>query len=378
MKKMPTPVPKGKYAVGTTTFTVVHDREETLYCDPGGSRSIPARVYYPVDREAAAGLPKARYMSEAMTKALAKTFFLPIRYKSIEKDGRNRSECHADAPFPAGKKFPLVLFNHGYSSFREGNSFLCIELASRGYAVISVGHPWEALLTELDDGTNVPLAKGITFKLYSPPVKAIAALLKFLKETGTNEELAGKFDALQKRYCGFSIGRIPEWKKDTLAALRYAKEHFSHIIDFDCGVGAMGHSFGGATAYALCQDDPEFTCGINIDGGLFGEHEGKILQTPFLQINCETNRASVTRGFLRHTRPVYHAVLRDMQHMGFSDMKHFVQMKSQMGKLDPDAAHDAVCGLLLEFFDAYLKKTKPRPVFQSGGPVTIKEYAPDL
>ena len=378
MKDLPIPVPKGDYAVGTTTFTVYHDRKETLYCDPGGSRSVPARVYYPTDREAAAGLPQARYMTEAMTKALAKTFFLPIRYETIERNGMNRSECHEDAPFIQGKKFPLILFSHGYSSFREGNSFLCIELASRGYVVISVGHPYEALLTELDDGTNLPLAKGITFKIYSPPVKAVAALLRFMRASGTNEELAAKFDALQKRYCAFSIGRIPEWKKDTLAALGYAKEHFTELIDFDSGVGVMGHSFGGAAAYALCQDESEFICGVNMDGGLFGEHEGKVLRTPFLQINCEANKASATRVFLRHTKPVYHAILRDMQHLGFSDMKHFVQMKTQMGKLEPDVAHEAVCSLHAEFFDSFLKKAKPGPAFSRSGPVTVREYAPDM
>ena len=66
-----------------------------------------------------------------------------------------------------------------------------------------------------------------------------------------------------------------------------------------------------------------------------------------------------------------------MQHMGFSDMKHFVRMKSQMGGLDPDAAHRAVCGIYTEFFDTYLKKTKAEPAFESGGVATFKTYAPD-
>ena len=66
------PVPKGEYAVGTMTYTVCNDRAETMYCNPGGSRSIPARVYYPVRKESVEGLQKAQYMSEAMCKALAK------------------------------------------------------------------------------------------------------------------------------------------------------------------------------------------------------------------------------------------------------------------------------------------------------------------
>ncbi len=378
MSKLPFPFPRGEYAVGTATFTVYNHREETMYCAAGGSRHVPARVWYPADKASVEGLPRARYMSEAMTKALAKTFFLPIRYQSIERDGRNRSECYEGAPFIEGRKFPLILFNHGYLSFREGNSFLCIELASRGYVVISVGHPHEALRTEFDDGTGVGGAKHVAARLYSPPLKAIAALLRFLKKSGTNEELAAEFDALQKRYCRYSIERIPEWKKDTLAALGYAKEHYSQLIDFSCGVAAAGHSMGGAAAYALCEDEPEFVCGVNIDGALFGEHGGKTLPTPFLQMNCETNRPSAARAFLRHRQPVYHAVIRDMQHLGFSDMKHFISMKAQMGGLDPNVAHETVSGILGEFFDAYLKKTKAKPAFEGFGAAEIKEYAPDV
>ncbi len=377
MRRIPLPVPRGEYAVGTTTFTVYDDREETMYCAPGGRRRVPARIWYPADRASAEALPRARHMSEEMTKALARTFFLPIRYETIEKDGRNRSACHTDAPFIEGRRFPAIFFSHGYLSFREGNSYLCIELASRGYVVISVGHPYEALLTEFDDGTGVRGAKHVASRLYSPPVQGMAALLKFMKETGTNEALAARFDALQKRYCRFSIERVAEWEKDTLAALKYAKERFSHIIDFDCGVGAAGHSMGGAAAYALCQDEPEFVCGVNMDGAPFGDHGGKTLRTPFLQLNCEANRTSAARVFLRHTQPVYHAVVRDMQHLGFSDMKHFISMPSQVGKLDPDAAHDAVCGIYGAFFDAYLKKTGETPGFDSGGPATITAYAPD-
>ena len=371
------PVPKGEYAVGTMTYTVCNDRAETMYCNPGGSRSVPARVYYPVRKESVEGLQKAQYMSEAMCKALAKTFFLPINYKKLEKEGRNRSECYVDAPFITGQKFPLIIFNHGYISYREGNSYLLIELASQGYVVISVGHPYEALLTEFDDGTSVRTAKNLALKKYSPPVKAMSVMKKFTKETGTNEELAAKFDELQKQYCGFSIERIYEWEKDTLAALRYAKDNFADLIDFDKGIGAAGLSFGGATSYALCEDEPEFVCGINMDGGLFGKHEGKILKTPFLHINCETNRNVVARGLILHSKPVYHAVIKDMQHMGFSDMKHTITMKSQMGALDADIAHETVCSIHINFFDTYLKKSKQDPAFESNDVVTFKEYSPD-
>ncbi|MBO4784528.1 MAG: hypothetical protein J5521_07285, partial [Lachnospiraceae bacterium] len=160
------PSPTGEYAVGTFTYTVYTDREEVLA--PGTKRNIPARVYYPVLKESVAGLTKTKYMTENMAIGLKKTMHVPVNFKKADAEGDNFSECYENAPKIEGKKFPLIMFNHGLLSFREGNSFLCIELASKGYVVISVGHPYDAVCTEFDDGTHVFAMKGIQNKQYEP------------------------------------------------------------------------------------------------------------------------------------------------------------------------------------------------------------------
>lgn len=375
--KINMPMPTGEYAVGTFSYTVYNDREEKMYNAIGTKRSIPVKVYYPVSKESVEGLPKARYMSKATVDAIRKNFYVPINYEKVESDGTNRSECYENAPFIEGGRFPLILFNYGYSSFLEANTYLLIELASHGYIVASVGHPYEGMVTTLDDGTVYKQAKGLSSKVYSPFLPSTIALLKLQKAKGTNEELWERFDAMQKRYNRFLIDRIPEWELDTKAAVKYLKENYSGMIDLENGIGVTGHSFGGATAYALCEDEPEtFTCGINIDGGLFGNHDGKVITTPFLQMNCEANKTAVTVAFVKNKNVAYHAVLRDMQHLGFSDLKHVIPLKSQMGKLDPDTAHKTVYGIHLEFFDTYLKKAKGKPVFENSDAVTFTEYEP--
>ena len=249
------PVPTGEYAVGTFSFTIKNDREETMYNAIGSKRSIPVKVFYPADKESVKELPKARYMNKATIDAIRKNYFVPLKYEKVESDGTNRSECYENATFIEGERFPLILFNHGYGSFIEAHTYLYIELASHGYIVASLGHPYEGMITELDDGTVYKLAKGMTSKAYSPLIPGTIALLQLQKAKGTNEELWERFDATQKKYNGYMIERIPEWKLDTKAALTYLKEHYSGIIDFENGVGVSGHSFGGATAYALCEDD---------------------------------------------------------------------------------------------------------------------------
>ena len=379
MNKVPTPKPTGEYAVGTFTYTVYNDREETMYNALGTMRSIPVRVYYPTSKESVEGLPKARQLTKDMVQVLSKSFHVPLNFEKMEKEGENRSECYENAPFPEGKRFPLILFSCGYGSFREANTYLLIELASHGYVIASVAHPHEGILTESDDGTTIKIAKGISSKIYSPIIPSLIALKKLMKAKGTNEELWTKFDGIQRKYNRFLIERIPEWELDTHAALRYLRENHSSLIDFDMGIGVTGHSMGGITAFALCEDEPEtFTCGINIDGGLFGYHEGKSIDVPFVQINCVPNKTAVTIAFIINKAPAYHAVLKDMQHIGFTDLKHVIPLKSQVGKLDPNVAHENVCRIHLEFFDTYLKKNKEHPVFENNDAVTFTEYEPHL
>ncbi|MCR5847053.1 MAG: hypothetical protein K6G75_02885 [Lachnospiraceae bacterium] len=368
------PKPTGEYAVGTFTYTVKDAREEVMH--QGGMRSVATRVYYPVLKESVAGCEKPVGLSDNMIKGFKGAFKVAPNFKKNSE--LNRSECYINAPKIPDKRFPLIMFNHGYLSYREGNSFLCIELASHGYVVISVAHSYEGLCTEFDDGSYVLYDKTISKKMYEPDIPGKIAMLKFLKVRGSDEELAEKFDIIQRKYCKFMIGRLPEWIKDNEAALEYAKNNLTDIIDFEKGVGVSGHSFGGNTAYALCARNPDFTCGINLDGGLFGEYNDDIQTRPFMQLSCSDNERVVTRVYLRHTKPVYKVLFNDMRHMGFADAKHMIPMKSVVGKLDPDKAHKLVSKCHLEFFDAYLKGKKDEPVFPESDVITVTKFDPDM
>lgn len=369
------PSPTGEYAVGTFTHTIYTDREEILA--PGSKRVVPVRVYYPVTKESVEGMSKAKYMSKEMAEALKKSMHAPINYDKSDAAGENVSNCYENAPEIDGKRFPLIMFNHGLSSFREANSFLCIELASHGYVVIVVTHPYDSALTELDDGTKIAMHKNSTKKQYEPFLPGAFSVLKLTATKGTDKELADKFDVIQNKYCKYIQSRVDEWMKDTLSAVDYAKENLNNIIDFSYGIGAAGHSLGGATAYMLCLYNNDFVCGANLDGALFGNNKGKILRKPFAQFSCKTNLKAETRTYIDHTKPVFGVLFQKMQHISFSDMKHMIPIKAIVGKLDPDLAHEYVCKIHLELFDSYLKKTKDHPELKGCEMITIKEYQPD-
>ncbi|MCR5503740.1 MAG: hypothetical protein K6F53_12105 [Lachnospiraceae bacterium] len=374
MKPREIPKPTGEYAVGTFTFTMKDVREEKL--SAGGMRSVAARVYYPVLKETVERRPKLTALSENMLKGFKDAFKVAPDFK--KDPGRNVSECFADAERIPGKRFPLILFNHGNNSYREGNSFLCIDLASHGYAVISVAHSREGICTEFDDGSCLFFDRTITKKMYEPMLGGIIAMFRLMKARGTDGELAGRFDEAQRKYCRYMMGRLPEWVKDNEAVLDYAKENLTDLIDFENGVGVSGHSMGGNAAYALCARNPEFSCGINIDGALFGDYAQDIQTKPFMQVSCRDDEYVVTRVYLRHTKPVYKVLFRDMKHMGFADAKHMIPMGSVVGKLDPDAMHADLCRCHLEFFDTFLKKEKEVPDLKNNDVVTVSVYQPDL
>ena len=375
MKKRLSPRPTGEYAVGTFTYTVYNDRPEVLREHENEMRSVAVRVYYPTPKDSIAGLKKESYLSREMAKAIKKAYFADVHYDRIEANGENLSECYKDAPHVPDKKFPLIVFSHGYQSYREGNSFLCIELASRGYVVIAVAHSYEALAAELDDGTVIPFEKRINKWMYNTSVLKVSRQMSRLKKMkGSLEEKTEAIDKWQKTSCSYLNGRVKEWEKDTMAAIGYAKEHYADFIDFDLGIGVSGHSMGGAVAYALCQDYDEFKCGINIDGALFGEHDGKVMKKPYLQIDCRGNIELIYRGFVQKEAPAYRVIIEGMQHIGFSDLKHAATISFLVGKADPDMVHEAVSQCHIEFFDTYLKGVKAEPAFKSGPEVIVEKY----
>lgn len=139
--------PKGIYAVGTTCFSVVDEKREERLGTEEGKRKVAVRMYYPVDKEKTQGLKKAKIFSKAKIKVLEKNF---LTKRMIEKIP-NEAEYYDNIEISNREKFPLIMYNHGYGSYMECNTYLCCELASQGYIVASVGHSYEAIELECEE-----------------------------------------------------------------------------------------------------------------------------------------------------------------------------------------------------------------------------------
>lgn len=338
--------------VGTRCIDVEDISRKEVLGDGKGNRRIVIRFYYPgkgdPDRK------PCRLLTEDKVKAYVK--------KPDFREYERKVKIYEDLEVRDGS-FPLILFSHGYGFVAEQNSYLCQHLADRGYIVASISHNFEASETDFTDGTSTKQDKTLIKKIYKNLILGQIAELSLIKKNLSDEEALKRFDAQQKKQNEFMIGRLYEWEKDDLAAIKRIHElaedensFLFHKIDFSHGIGATGHSFGGATAYCHCLYDDEISCGVNIDGGLFGNYAEEINNKPFMQIVGKDNYNVVTRCRVYRKGPLHFIIFKDMKHIGFADIKLLGGNPLIVGKADPETAMNALNEAHLAFFDRYLKE----------------------
>lgn len=214
----------GPYSVGSKVFTI-SDESRMEICGPlvgKEYRRVTARVFYPIDPGSTNGLEKAFLLSRAVCKGLQKEFFIKIDYDKKVASGENRA-CYYESVEPIqGMKFPLILFSHGFKSYKEGNSYLCSEIASHGYVVISIGHTYASLGETHEDGSETFFDKNLLKKAMTPFLSANIAMRKLTKCMGTPEEIYEKFIYIQNKYCSFMLKIQEEWVQDSLVVVKYA------------------------------------------------------------------------------------------------------------------------------------------------------------
>lgn len=340
----------GGYAVGTACFTVTDKGRNRIFGGGTEDRKISVRMYYPADKEAVTGKPYAPIFSEAKKAAVMKAFHV----KNIDDD-LNFAEYYEDVPAAAGKKFPLIMFSMGYGSYAEANTYLLCALASRGYIIASVGHAYEAVENDYDDGSMDLLDKRVNKAMYTSVLGGMIAQTKLLKKKLDHREALERFEKFQRKYTPYIIGRVDEWRKDIEKALEAVRDRYADHIDLSRGIGASGHSLGGCLAYYLCRYNEEFSCGINMDGGLFGDFPEKTMKKPFCQISCRENINCETRPFVDTEADTYQVVFDDMKHIGYTDAKFFIPIKFISGKLPPEELFRHIVYCHVTFFGKYLK-----------------------
>ncbi len=304
-------------------------------------------------------------------------------YKVLEKTyvftDESRKEEYADSdinrsvtvelyyPEDLTEKCPLVVFSHGAFGFYGSNYSTFAELASNGYIVASINHPYHSFIDTTAYGTPV---------MVNPEI--LQKTMEFNGQGMTDEEfeLSHKWLKLRVDDMNFVI--------DTLKnASASSSDEILSMIDTD-KIGLFGHSLGGAASAQLGRDRKDIDAVIDIDGTIIGDElefkDNKIINSTepypvyFLDIfgenhyNEAAKYADMYPNLLigKYSDKVQNIVMKDAGHLNLTDLPMFSPVLAKYlgtGEVDSRECLESLNGIIREFFDWRLKGTQ-KPEFK--------------
>jgi dienelactone hydrolase len=380
------PAPTGKLPIGTTRWVVTDtSRDETFA--PGEKRDIEIIAWYP--RRSGATGDTAPYMRDSMEEALS--------FARLAKLGDAFSRLvavttHAviDAePASTPARFPVIVFQHGYTGLPSSHTALIEDLASHGWVVLNLIHPYEATGAKLADGTVV------TFTDEKNAMRAgiMEVLNEWGPEGGTMEKIVAASDDAEKEklmrgYLSSLKNTDQVVKRWTLDA-KYALDHLpaggapgrlAARLDLS-RLGVAGHSMGGVAGAQFCVEDRRCKAALNLDGiPQYGTMIDTKMPAPFLMVySGRANRAGASDIIYKRSASKYYRVdVKDTLHLDFTDMNFWggpLRQRGAYGKIDPARAAEITRTVVREFFGQEILK-QPSPVLMGKIPmdgVTVTE-----
>jgi len=266
------------------------------------------------------------------------------------------THSRVDAPVAsASTQFPVLLFGPRWAGDRTQNTALAEDLASHGYVVATVDHPYIAGRVQLQTD------------------RVIDGVVALEGPDGPNASAQSRI--------AFWNSTLELWAADNLfvlnqlAALNSTRFHNA----FDTNhAGAFGHSFGGAAAFRMLGLDPRFVSAVNLDGWTFGALDARTTQ-PMMLIDEQAvadrehdllalpqpgttedqlDRADNTAVESSLTRfGGYRLYIRGTQHMDFSDQPLLPPLRrlQYTGPILPTRIDDILRQTVLGFFDQTLR-----------------------
>jgi predicted dienelactone hydrolase len=160
-------------------------------------------------------------------------------------------------PKDGGGTYPLVVFSHGTSAIKISNSSTFMDLASNGYVVCSIDHPYMSLFTVDDKGHRAI----INFSY----LQQYTDFANGKDDAATMYKLEHEWMAIRMADINFVVDTILANAKDTNSGAVY------QLID-PSKIGLMGHSLGGESAAQVARQRTDISAVVNLDADLAGEY----------------------------------------------------------------------------------------------------------
>jgi acetyl esterase/lipase len=189
----------------------------------------------------------------------------PNRIETFNQTGSMR-EVNVEFWYPkdaqAGAQYPLVIFSHGTGGMKSSNTSTFTNLASSGYVVCSIDHPYHSLFT-LDAQRKMTL-------IDRPYMQSYLNLSGGKYDAATVFQLESEWMALRTADINFVVDTV-------IAQARTAQPGTLYALIDPRKIGLMGHSLGGEAAAAVARERAEngkqdIAAVINLDADLHGEY----------------------------------------------------------------------------------------------------------
>ncbi|PER08730.1 alpha/beta hydrolase family protein [Bacillus cereus] len=302
----------GKYEVATATYTYVDKKRTEKFTDKGQNRFVNVEFWYPQN---------------------------------------------------ADGTYPLLVFSHGANGIKASNTSTYTELASHGYVVVSIDHPYESFYTRSENGTVA--------MINSDYKREINNMNKGVYSNEKLYELIQKWMKLRTDDMNFVIDTI-------LKKTKSDNNPIYQLINTE-KIGVFGHSMGGAASVGLGRSRDDIRAVVNIDAPFFSELVYKkdiddfvaiseVYTTPLLNIYSDEVWGQLENNSLyvankpnnQHFKDAYTVHFQGAKHLSLTDLPLFSPILAnilQGGKADIDKYYciETENELILNFFDYELK-----------------------
>jgi predicted dienelactone hydrolase len=370
------PAPTGSLPIGTTTFHLTDTRPES-FGPEGARREVIVHAWYP-SMAHASGAATAPYLREGLAEVEVYQRLTKQPAGAFDTLAEVRAHAVMDAPPAAsGPRFSVLLLSAGYIAIPSTYHALIEDLASHGYAVLHVVHPFEATAARLSDGRTVRMVD--ESGAFQKPIQAVlnewgvegdtmATVTATTDEAEQLKLLRGYLGGLKATHA--ALGR---WVDDTRLVLdRLASlpadspaGRLRARLDLD-RIGALGHSMGGVTAAQFCVEDRRCKAGLNLDGiPQYGTMIDQGMRQPFLMVySGRAGRLGASDAIYRKASKYYRVDVADTNHIDFSDMILWggpLAGRPMFGKIAPARAAEVTRTIVREYFDQELRG-RPSPL----------------